>query len=308
MCLPYGRGAAAPELHTVLPNHTSSSASWNPRLAPKVLRIHFQSFYQSFCGKEKWIGWRKDQFLFTVTRFQVEPFSLKSYCLTSWFFITQCLKQWCNMTFRLYIPHPMIWNPKSLWVYGGTFWMCSQKNSCKYPKLKNLQNLKYFWSVPSILVEGHWPCGVNKSSRSTCPNHAPPPYRHCLLSPDAAAVMWQEGAHQLCLTHHLTSPTASQCLSRSLENPPTRQVEQPLTSTLEEVAVDILDGGVDGRPRRDTARSDVRVILGIDVLKSFPWNSRMEFCLRKQGCILKHLHTASWHLKKIFFFFTVSGN
>lgn len=49
------------------------------------------------------------------------------------------------------------------------------------------------------------------------------------------------------------------------------------TSTLEEVAVDVLYGGIDGRPSGDTSRSDVRVILGIYILKSFPWNSRMEF-------------------------------
>lgn len=51
----------------------------------------------------------------------------------------------------------------------------------------------------------------------------------------------------------------------------------PLTSTLEEVAVDILYGGVDGGPGGDTSRSDVRVILRIYVLKPFPGNSRMEF-------------------------------
>lgn len=51
----------------------------------------------------------------------------------------------------------------------------------------------------------------------------------------------------------------------------------PLTSALEEVAVDVLYGGVDGRPGGDTSRSDVRVILGIYVLKSFPRNSRMKF-------------------------------
>jgi hypothetical protein len=60
-----------------------------------------------------------------------------------------------------------------------------------------------------------------------------------------------------------------------------------LTSTLEEVAVDILDGGVDGRSCRDTARRDIRVILRVNVLKSFPWNSRVEFCSRKPnwGCM-----------------------
>lgn len=51
-----------------------------------------------------------------------------------------------------------------------------------------------------------------------------------------------------------------------------------LTSTLEEVAVDILDGGIDGRSCGDTARSDIRIILRINILKSFPWNSRVEFC------------------------------
>ena len=50
-----------------------------------------------------------------------------------------------------------------------------------------------------------------------------------------------------------------------------------LTSALEKVAVDILYGGVDGRPGGDTSRSDVRVILRIYVLKSFPRNSRMKF-------------------------------
>lgn len=51
-----------------------------------------------------------------------------------------------------------------------------------------------------------------------------------------------------------------------------------LTSTLEEVAIHILDGGVDGGSSRDTARSDIRVILGINILKSFPRNSGMKFC------------------------------
>lgn len=50
-----------------------------------------------------------------------------------------------------------------------------------------------------------------------------------------------------------------------------------LTSTLEEVAVDVLYGSIDGGARGDTSRSDVRVILRIYILKSFPWNSRMEF-------------------------------
>lgn len=67
-----------------------------------------------------------------------------------------------------------------------------------------------------------------------------------------------------------------------------------LTSALEEVAVDILDGGVDGRSCGDTARSDIRIILRINILKSFPWNSRMEFCSwkPKHSCMLEYLHTA----------------
>lgn len=50
-----------------------------------------------------------------------------------------------------------------------------------------------------------------------------------------------------------------------------------LTRTLEEVAVDVLDGGIDSGPGGDTSRSDIGVVLGVYILKSFPWNSRMEF-------------------------------
>lgn len=58
---------------------------------------------------------------------------------------------------------------------------------------------------------------------------------------------------------------------------PTQAQAARLTSALEEVAVDILYGGVDGRPGGDASRSDVGVILRIYVLKSFPRNSRMKF-------------------------------
>lgn len=50
-----------------------------------------------------------------------------------------------------------------------------------------------------------------------------------------------------------------------------------LTSALEEVAVHILYGGVDGGPGGDTSRSDIGVILRIYILKSFPGDSRVEF-------------------------------
>lgn len=68
--------------------------------------------------------------------------------------------------------------------------------------------------------------------------------------------------------------TAAPWPEKLLPRPPQHR---PLTAALEEVAVDVLYGGVDGRPSGDTSRRDVRVILGIYVLKSFPWNSRMKF-------------------------------
>lgn len=58
---------------------------------------------------------------------------------------------------------------------------------------------------------------------------------------------------------------------------PSRSSPALLTSTLEEVAVDVLYGGINGGPSGDASRSDVGVVLGINILKSFPWNSRMEF-------------------------------
>lgn len=70
------------------------------------------------------------------------------------------------------------------------------------------------------------------------------------------------------------SPRCPECGQRRLTQ---TQAEPLLTSTFEEVAVDILYGGIDGRPSGDASRSDVRVILGIYILKSFPWDSRMEF-------------------------------
>lgn len=88
----------------------------------------------------------------------------------------------------------------------------------------------------------------------------------CVTSDTALGA--SEGPYR-CASHcpRLAAPTV----------PEARVPLRPLTSTLEEVAVDILDGGVDGGPGGDTSRSDVWVILGIYVLKSFPWNSRMEF-------------------------------
>lgn len=86
-------------------------------------------------------------------------------------------------------------------------------------------------------------------------------------------------------------PDLSSCCVRWLERPPTQRVRHaclrartatpearaPLTSALEEVAVHILYGGVDGGPSGDTSRSDIGVILRIYILKSFPGDSRMEF-------------------------------
>lgn len=74
-------------------------------------------------------------------------------------------------------------------------------------------------------------------------------------------------------------PTPARCPEQNActENTTQTWAGHLLTSTLEEVAVDILYGGVDGGPGGDTSRSDVGVILRVYVLKSFPGNSRMEF-------------------------------
>lgn len=117
--------------------------------------------------------------------------------------------------------------------------------------------------------------------------HCPSP--HCLVLEKAPITCVP---CRICLRAHSTPG-----IFEGDQSPPTagRWGAPILTSTLKEVAVDVLDGGVDGRPGGDTARSDIRVILGIDVLKSFPWNSRMELCLwkPKRGLMLEHLHIAS---------------
>lgn len=76
---------------------------------------------------------------------------------------------------------------------------------------------------------------------------------------------------------HLPQPPAAPEQNACTETITQMLTGHPLTSTLEEVAVDILYGGVDGGPGGDTSRSDIGVILRIYVLKSFPGNSRMEF-------------------------------
>lgn len=51
-----------------------------------------------------------------------------------------------------------------------------------------------------------------------------------------------------------------------------------LTSTpiSQQVAVDILDVGVDSGPTRDTAGGHVRVSLGVDILEALPRHTRAE--------------------------------
>ena len=87
----------------------------------------------------------------------------------------------------------------------------------------------------------------------------------------------REGPRRTCPAHPgLATHTLPLPWSACTETTAWTRAGCPLTSTLEEVAVDILYGGIDGRPGGDTSRSDVRVILGIYILKSFPGNSRME--------------------------------
>lgn len=87
----------------------------------------------------------------------------------------------------------------------------------------------------------------------------------------------REGSHRTWLARpSLTTHTLPLPWSACTETTAWTRAGRPLTSTLEEVAVDILYGGIDGRPGGDTSRSDVGVILGIYILKSFPGNSRME--------------------------------
>jgi len=50
------------------------------------------------------------------------------------------------------------------------------------------------------------------------------------------------------------------------------------TSTLEKIAINILYRGVYGRPSGNTSRSNIGVILRINVLQSFPWHSWMKLC------------------------------
>lgn len=90
---------------------------------------------------------------------------------------------------------------------------------------------------------------------------------------------WQRSCHPTCLPPSLPqSPDCHPRCPECVQRPPAQtQAEPLLTSAFEEVAVDILYGGIDGRPSGDTSRSDVRVILGVYILKSFPWDSRMEF-------------------------------
>lgn len=108
------------------------------------------------------------------------------------------------------------------------------------------------------------------------------------------------------MSSHTTTTSAAEerpsaRLHRRLDAPAPRQgrAERPSpTSTLEEVAVDILDGGINGGPGGDTSGSDIGVILGIYILKSFPWNSRMEFWkiankMKIKTWIFEYLDTAS---------------
>lgn len=52
------------------------------------------------------------------------------------------------------------------------------------------------------------------------------------------------------------------------------------TSTLEQIAIHILDRGVNGRPSGNTARSNIRVIFRINILQSFPWHSWVKLCFK----------------------------
>lgn len=49
------------------------------------------------------------------------------------------------------------------------------------------------------------------------------------------------------------------------------------TSVSEQVAVDVLDVGVDGGTAGNTSWGHVGVSLRVDVLQSLPWHSRAEF-------------------------------
>lgn len=62
------------------------------------------------------------------------------------------------------------------------------------------------------------------------------------------------------------------------------------TSTLEQIAIHILDRGVYGGPSWNTARSNIGVIFRINILQSFPWHSWVKLCFKhnEKGTVWSH--------------------
>lgn len=101
------------------------------------------------------------------------------------------------------------------------------------------------------------------------PKLSPFSHKHWSTSPYAASDSKRVPISVSDTPPHISFPHPPAARSRACtENTTQAWAGHLLTSTLEEVAVDILYGGVDGGPGRDTSRSDVGVILRVYVLRS----------------------------------------
>lgn len=63
----------------------------------------------------------------------------------------------------------------------------------------------------------------------------------------------------------------------------------------QQVAVDVMDVGVDGWTTGDTARGHVGVILRVDVLKALPWHTWAELYGATKSIIKKKQEQQDWN-------------